>query len=487
MNNNIFIPFNVSSLLISRTADQSIPSNNQNYIFARFNFTRDWEGLNKTAIFSKSSFTPIHIPLIDDIGQFPNELLVDTGDINISVFAGDRRTVNEVVIKVTESGYSPGIPPITPTPNYEYVQTPSDAALAIMAIRWDNGVLQGLIGGTWESIGGGGGGGTGSDDIWRPTVSSAGVISWARSTSTASPTTQNIMGPQGPKGDIGAIGPQGPPGPQGDKGETGSQGPQGIQGLTGPEGPQGPQGEIGKDGTGVTILGSFDTLAELVAAHPTGRIGDAYLVAGDLFVWSDTDLDWLNVGTIQGPEGPRGPQGIQGPIGPEGPQGVKGDTGNEGPAGPEGPQGIQGPKGDTGATGAQGPIGPEGPTGPQGDKGDSGPQGLQGEKGETGPEGPQGPQGESFDPSDVLRIDALESDMSAAEADISGLRNEATAKWIILNETETRSVNNAANIASLQIEVNSKLNSSKIQFSTTAPNPGDASPYADGTILFVYE
>lgn len=82
-------------------------------------------------------------------------------------------------------------------------------------------------------------------------------------------------------------------------------------------------GTFGRDGTSVTILGSYNTLAELQAAHPTGSLGDAYMVAGDLYVWNGSD--WENVGQIQGPQGAQGPQGetgATGPTGPTGPQGV---------------------------------------------------------------------------------------------------------------------------------------------------------------------
>lgn len=98
-------------------------------------------------------------------------------------------------------------------------------------------------------------------------------------------------------------GPQGPPGPAGDAGPEG------------PPGPVGPQGAAGADGTGVTILGSFTSEAQLPV---TGEPGDSYLVNGDLFVWSSNTNDWQNVGTIQGPigaAGPEGPVGQQGPIG----------------------------------------------------------------------------------------------------------------------------------------------------------------------------
>ena len=75
-----------------------------------------------------------------------------------------------------------------------------------------------------------------------------------------------------------------------------------IDNNPGPQGPVGPQGPAG---TGVTILGSFDSPSEL---PPTGSNGDAYLVQGDLYVWSGTE--WDNVGTIQGPEGPPGDDGV---------------------------------------------------------------------------------------------------------------------------------------------------------------------------------
>ena len=36
---------------------------------------------------------------------------------------------------------------------------------------------------------------------------------------------------------------------------------------------------------------------------------------GDLYVWSETDSEWNNVGTIQGPEGPKGDKGDPGEAG----------------------------------------------------------------------------------------------------------------------------------------------------------------------------
>lgn len=71
-------------------------------------------------------------------------------------------------------------------------------------------------------------------------------------------------------------------------------------------------GADGKDGTSITILGSYSTEAELIAAHPTGNKGDGYLVAGDLYVWDVITSTWKNVGTIQGPAGKDGVDGQDG-------------------------------------------------------------------------------------------------------------------------------------------------------------------------------
>ncbi len=214
-------------------------------------------------------------------------------------------------------------------------------------------------------------------------------------------------GPQGPQGVQGPIGPQGPQGIQGPIGPTGETGPQGPVGATGPTGPQGPQGEKGepgKDGASFSILGRYDDLEALEAAHPAGEKGDAWAVGSveenEIFVWSDAG--WESIGSMQGPPGeqgpmgPQGPQGATGEMGPQGPAGPVGPQGEQGPQGEVGPQGEAGPQGETGPTGPQGPqgeTGPAGPQGPQGDPGIQGPMGPQGEKGDTGPQGERGPQG----------------------------------------------------------------------------------------------
>lgn len=97
-----------------------------------------------------------------------------------------------------------------------------------------------------------------------------------------------------------------------------------ISGVSfkGPQGEKGTDGAPGKDGTGVTILGSYDSLETLKAEHPTGNAGDAYLVNGHLYVWDTVGADWKDVGTIQGPKGDKGEPGTDGTDGTPGKDGL---------------------------------------------------------------------------------------------------------------------------------------------------------------------
>jgi len=71
-------------------------------------------------------------------------------------------------------------------------------------------------------------------------------------------------------------------------------------------------GVNGRDGTSVSIRGSFDTVEQLRQAHPTGQIGDAWIIAPNLWVWSPTGNNWINAGVIQGERGENGSNGTNG-------------------------------------------------------------------------------------------------------------------------------------------------------------------------------
>ena len=101
-------------------------------------------------------------------------------------------------------------------------------------------------------------------------------------------------------------------------------------------------GKTGKDGTGVTILGSYDSEAALKAAHPTGTAGDSYMVAGDLYVWSASESTWKNVGQIQGPAGEDGYTPVKGKDYFDGEDGYTPQKGVDYFDGEQGPPGADG-------------------------------------------------------------------------------------------------------------------------------------------------
>lgn len=79
---------------------------------------------------------------------------------------------------------------------------------------------------------------------------------------------------------------------------------------------RGPQGPKGDTGAALAIKGSFPSLEELQEQHPTGTLGDAYMVGSRLYSWSGSA--WVDCGDIKGPKGDQGIQGERGPTGPAG-------------------------------------------------------------------------------------------------------------------------------------------------------------------------
>lgn len=89
-----------------------------------------------------------------------------------------------------------------------------------------------------------------------------------------------------------------------------------IQGKNGAPGEQGPVGPAGKDGTSVTVKGSYNTLQELLNAVAAGTItptlGDSYIIGNDLFIYTNEgngdgklSTDWKNVGQFKGTDAKR--------------------------------------------------------------------------------------------------------------------------------------------------------------------------------------
>ena len=111
----------------------------------------------------------------------------------------------------------------------------------------------------------------------------------------------------------------------------------------------------GETGAALAVKGTKESTEALLEK---GAEGDAYMIGGDLYVWSAKE--WTNVGRIQGAKGDKGETG---------PRGEKGDM-------PKltisnaGTWEIDGVDTQKAAVGPKGDIGPEGPRGYKGDKGD---------------------------------------------------------------------------------------------------------------------
>ena len=80
--------------------------------------------------------------------------------------------------------------------------------------------------------------------------------------------------------------------------------PRGEQGVPGPEGKQGQRGPKGDPGTGLKILGYYDTLPALEAAAAAPSAGDAYGIGTEppysIYVFDGTSHTWKDNGQLSG-------------------------------------------------------------------------------------------------------------------------------------------------------------------------------------------
>ena len=142
---------------------------------------------------------------------------------------------------------------------------------------------------------------------FTPSISSSGILTWSNNGGLNNPSAVNLKGPQGDPGGTGPRGVTFTPSLSADgvlsfTNDGGLANPTAVD-LTGPQGPRGQKGETG---AGLTILGEYASHDALVAAHPTGKGGDAYLVAGELFYWAEEQSKWASAGELQGPKGADG-------------------------------------------------------------------------------------------------------------------------------------------------------------------------------------
>lgn len=200
---------------------EPVTSGSVNVYTVQFEFSPEWDGLSRTAVFKAGTESRSMLLGPDNQCEIPWEVLAKP---DVLLETGVYGTRNGDVVLPTiwaglgkiQKGVTVGDEAKPPTPDvYQQIM-----AAAQEAAETANSVRQDADAGAFDGPPGPQG--------------------------DAGP--QGERGPQGETGPVGPMGPEGPRGergPQGQKGDTGDTGPQGIQG---PQGPAGPQGEAGPQG-----------------------------------------------------------------------------------------------------------------------------------------------------------------------------------------------------------------------------------------------
>ena len=446
------IEFEIDGMRLTRTSDAYVTEGSKNFVQLLFTFSDDWDGIDKYALFARDNKT-YEVAIVDGKCIVPYECARTSGQFQLTVVGKANEgeviaTTSDKAVRVSSNEFEENptgsetrltntflVDTLASAKNYaDKAKEYADKAASV-EIKMDKAVESAQNAAISEKAAKGYADKakeySESVNVFIPSVDADGVMTWTNKAGLANPAPVNVKGErgekgeQGPKGATGAKGERGEQGPQGlqglrgekgdkgepfkytdftaaqlaalkgPKGDTGNTGPQGEQGpkgdtgLQGPQGERGPKGDKGEQGTGVTIKGRYDSLSALIAAHPKGNEGDAYMVGTNLYAWSGTE--WIDCGNIQGPKGDKGDTGPQGLRGIQGEKGATGERGATGPQGAKGDKGdaftyadftqeqlaaLKGPKGDTGAKGDTGERGPQGLPGPQGIQGATGAAGT---------------------------------------------------------------------------------------------------------------
>ena len=229
--------------------------------------------------------------------------------------------------------------------------------------------------------------------VFTPSVSAEGVISWTNDGGLPNPEPVSVRGAQGSPGDDGGYY---VPGVDGDGNLSWTASRAGMPGVNAAN-IRGPKGD---PGTGLDILGQYESLAALQAAVAQPEIGDNYYVGTaapySIYTWTDVGgvPQWLDGGQLQGAPGADGGYytpsvdgdgnltwtASKGGMEPAAGANIKGDPGSDGAPGADGgyytpsvdasgnltwaasrsgmpgvtASNIRGPKGDDGQDGAPG-------------------------------------------------------------------------------------------------------------------------------------
>ena len=141
--------------------------------------------------------------------------------------------------------------------------------------------------------------------VFTPSVSAEGVISWTNDGGLTNPEPVSVRGAQGSPGDDGGYY---VPGVDGDGNLSWTASRAGMPGVAAAN-IRGPKGD---PGTGLDILGQYESLEALQAAVAQPEIGDNYYVGTaapySIYTWTDVGgvPQWLDGGQLQGAPGADG-------------------------------------------------------------------------------------------------------------------------------------------------------------------------------------
>lgn len=110
------LEFSISNQLLSRLEATQVVSGSQNYLECRFQFSEDWDGLKKVAVFGHSTVeNPIGVELEEDVCRVPHEVIEPYG-FQVTVLGsggvdGEYTHVptNVVTVEVVASGEDSGL------------------------------------------------------------------------------------------------------------------------------------------------------------------------------------------------------------------------------------------------------------------------------------------------------------------------------------------------------------------------------------------
>lgn len=163
------LTFEIDNQTITRTDSFKVVAKSQNYLYASFTFSAEWEDITKIAVF-KSSCDSYEIYLDEnDECVVPWESLMHAGNMYVSVFGGDRITTNKARVPVYATGY---------TENVSTTQDPTVDVYTSLISRMDN--IDEHIDDKVDSV------------MYTPAVSDDGTLSWSNEGGKPNPDPVNI-------------------------------------------------------------------------------------------------------------------------------------------------------------------------------------------------------------------------------------------------------------------------------------------------------